>query len=179
MSDIYDNQEKETNIKSKEKKIYTLDLCLNHIEQLSEKVNDQYNKVRVEGLTDKNYFNEYLRSMKRFIRDLKDVKRIVVRTFKQKRKRTTNPNTKSGFKKIIKVSDATYKFTGWVKEDKYCRNDVTRYMCSYIKDKNLQNEKDKREIIPDKKLATYLGYKKKDGKLTYCNMQCYLKKHFI
>jgi chromatin remodeling complex protein RSC6 len=73
------------------------------------------------------------------------------------------------------------KFTGWNADELKSRVDVTKYLCNYIKEKNLQNPKDRRQIIADTKLAKLLDYdnKKDTQPLTYFLIQSHLKKHFI
>ena len=57
------------------------------------------------------------------------------------------------------------------------RTEVTKKITTYIKDHNLQDQKDKRHILPDKKLTKLLKLGKEDV-VTYFNLQKYLKIHF-
>jgi chromatin remodeling complex protein RSC6 len=59
--------------------------------------------------------------------------------------------------------------------------DVTKFLCAYIKDNNLQNDADKRQIKPDAKLTKLLGYDAKaaTSPLTYFHLQKLLKPHFV
>ena len=61
--------------------------------------------------------------------------------------------------------------------EKKSRVDVTRFICAYIKEHELQNPKDKRYILPDEKLTKLLNY---DGvkPVRYCDLQTYLKSHY-
>jgi chromatin remodeling complex protein RSC6 len=72
------------------------------------------------------------------------------------------------------------KFTGWNHDELKSRVDVTKYICKYIRDNNLQNPEDRRQIIADKKLAKLLDFnpEKDDKPLTYYRIQTYMKKHF-
>ena len=54
------------------------------------------------------------------------------------------------------------------------RNDVTRTITSYVKDKNLQKAQDKRQIAPDTALQKLLSVPT-DTVLTYFNLQTFLK----
>lgn len=61
--------------------------------------------------------------------------------------------------------------------DKMPRVDVTRNICEYIKDNDLQNPENRRQIQLDDKLRSLFGIE--EGQLiTYSNMQKYLKPHF-
>ena len=57
------------------------------------------------------------------------------------------------------------------------RTDVTKYLTMYIKDNNLQNQKNKKEIICDKALEGLLQ-PDKDDIITYFNLQSYMKRHY-
>ena len=50
-------------------------------------------------------------------------------------------------------------------------------MSEYIKKHSLQHHKDKRTIVPDRKLTKLLRLQKND-KLTYFNLQRFMKHHF-
>ena len=91
-------------------------------------------------------------------------------------------NTNSGFLKPVQISKDLAKFTGWDANQPRSRVDVTKFICEYIKQHNLQDPQDKRKIRVEsdanlKKLLRYDGAK--DGKpLTYYSLQSYLKGHF-
>jgi chromatin remodeling complex protein RSC6 len=59
--------------------------------------------------------------------------------------------------------------------------DVTRALCKYVKDEDLQNPANKRVILPDTKLKKLLKFDpKKEGKdLTYYMIQSHIQHHFI
>ena len=61
---------------------------------------------------------------------------------------------------------------------KIARTEVTSALSSYIKDNNLQNQANKKFILPDEKLKSLLGISD-DDKLTYFTLQKYMNKHFI
>jgi chromatin remodeling complex protein RSC6 len=98
-------------------------------------------------------------------------------------------NVSSGFLKPVHISPEMAAFTGWDANKTYSRVDVTKFVCEYVKSKNLFNIKDKREIECDAKLKALLKYDAskvpmdvKTGKpqaLTYFRLQQYLKNHFI
>jgi len=98
------------------------------------------------------------------------------------------PNDHSGFKKPVRISTEICKFFGWDQSKLYSRTDVTREVCKYIRENNLQDDVNKRIIKPDAKLTTLLNYdpekmpiEKKTGKkspLYYCMLQKLLTRHF-
>jgi chromatin remodeling complex protein RSC6 len=88
-------------------------------------------------------------------------------------------NNNSGFLKPVNISSDIAKFTGLDPKSQHSRVDVTKFLCKYISDKNLQNPEDRRQINADPALSKLLGYDTKAGKpLTYYHMQSLLKNHF-
>ena len=92
----------------------------------------------------------------------------------KKKKKKRNP---SGFAKPSKISKELCIFLGKNPGTEMARTEVTKIITTYIKEKQLQNPKNKRIILPDKKLGNLLKVKKQD-KLTYFNLQKYMKIHF-
>lgn len=84
----------------------------------------------------------------------------------------------SGFAMPSLLSDELYEFLGLEKGVKVPRKDVTRMMNEYIKTNSLRDENDKRNIKPDTKLHKIFNSSDKD-KITYFNLQTYMKHHFI
>jgi chromatin remodeling complex protein RSC6 len=122
---------------------------------------------------------KFLRSINK---RLKLLKTKTTKAMKQRQRFTRKPssNTNSGFLKPVNISKDMAKFTGWDPAHEKSRVEVTKYICKYIKDNNLQNPADRRQILADDKLKKLLNYDpKKDDKLTYYKIQSYLKPHFI
>jgi len=123
-------------------------------------------------------FVRFLRSVNKSVRQLNtDANRVM----KLKPKSNRPKNTNSGFMKLIKISPEMLKFTGWDPEKLYSRVEVTRFLCKYVKDHKLQEEKDKRNIIPDSPLAAILRWdqSQQTEKLTYFRLQRQIQHHFI
>lgn len=126
-----------------------------------------------------------LRSLNKLLKQLhKDSRRVL----KIKSKTVRNNKPKSGFLKPVNISEEMAKFTGWDPNNIYSRVDVTRFICSYVKNNKLRDEKDKRIILCDDRLKALLKYDpakpdlNKDGEpipLNYFLLQRYLKPHFI
>tara|TARA_B100001287_G_C22677618_1_gene528530 strand:- start:1504 stop:2076 length:573 start_codon:yes stop_codon:yes gene_type:complete len=97
---------------------------------------------------------------------------------KGKRRRVANPDAPpSGFAKPGPVSDELRKFLNLGKDELIARTEVTKAINAYCKEHKLQNESDKRKILPDTHLRKLLKMKKSD-ELTFFNLQTYLKVHF-
>jgi chromatin remodeling complex protein RSC6 len=114
-------------------------------------------------------------------KQLKQLKQHYVRLMKQKTKTTRKvTNSNSGFKKPVKVSKEMCKFAGWDQSDAKSRVDVTNVICKYIKDRNLQNPEDRRQILVDDTLKKLLKYDPAVQKepLTYFSLQVFMKPLF-
>ena len=95
----------------------------------------------------------------------------------KKKAAPSNPN--SGFKKKVPVSEKFQKFAGWGGDELHSRIDATKFICDYIKENNLQNPEDKRRIIPDDKLRKILACDKEVTDFRYCDIQTYMKNHYL
>jgi len=131
--------------------------------------------------------NNLLITLKQFKKDINklnnDVIKLQEKNEKQMKKmQKKNANKKkrkpSGFAKPLNVTDDLCSFMGKNSGTKIARTEVTQHLIKYIKDNNLQNNENKRNIIPDKKLKKLLKLKKKD-ELTYFNLQKYMNVHYI
>lgn len=89
-----------------------------------------------------------------------------------------NKRQPSGFAKPTALSDQLCEFLGLAKGSSLARTEVTRVINQYVKTNNLQDTADKRMIKPDEKLKSIMTLKEGD-KLTYFNLQSYIKHHFI
>jgi chromatin remodeling complex protein RSC6 len=101
-----------------------------------------------------------------------------------------NPRKPSGFASPVVVSDELYNFLtqfGVKKSEPIARTDVTKYITTYIKEKDLQNPEYRREILPDATLKKLFGEpqerKNQDDEnsplvYTYLRLQKYLSPHF-
>lgn len=96
-----------------------------------------------------------------------------------KKNRVKKINVNSGLLKPVKISPAMLAFAGWSADEPKSRVDVTKFVCDYIKKNGLQNPENRRQIIPDAKLAKILGYTPSDGPMTYPGLQKHFKAHFL
>ena len=100
---------------------------------------------------------------------------------KQKKKRNMDPNRvkrePSGFAKPSLISTELCGFLGKPEGTEMARTEVTKYLTQYIKEHNLQDEANRRKILPDIKLQSLLNVGKGD-EVTYFNLQKYMKVHF-
>ncbi len=129
--------------------------------------------ARVRDSTEKNSGVKFLRGVSRRVKALHTAS---ARVMKQKQP-SARKNNNSGFLKPVPISADMAKFTGLPADQLHSRVEVTKYLCKYIKDHELQNPADKRQIVADPALAKILNYDAKTDEkpLTYYRLQSLLK----
>ena len=144
------------------------------IDELSESINTEITERRESNSKVKGI--RYLRSLNK---QLKKIRSHSNRVMKTKNKKPRKVNQNSGFLKPVQISKDLSSFTGF--DGLVSRVDVTKYICKYIKDNELQNPEDRRQIVPDKKLSSLLNYDSKTAEqpLTYFRIQSLMKDHFV
>ena len=115
---------------------------------------------------------EYRTLEKKWTRDLK-----VAQKQSSKRKRKAGARAPSGFVKPTRISDELATFLAKPAGTEMARTEVTRDINKYIREHNLQDKANGRQINPDSKLAGLLKVAKNDV-LTYFNLQRYMSPHF-
>ena len=103
--------------------------------------------------------------------------RLLAKRAQGKKKRRVSNGEPSGFSKPGPVSDDLRKFLGLGKDELIARTDVTRRLTEYCRKYNLQDQSDKRKLLPDAKLKKLLNVGSGD-ELTFFNLQKYMKVHF-
>lgn len=163
-------------VEDKKRKVPTRDSILESYDQLISTVDEEILRLRESPQKTKGI--KFLRSVNK---NLKTLRSQSARVMKQRNRPVRKNNNNSGFLKPVQISDEMAKFTGWDVETLRSRVDVTKYLCNYVKENNLQNPADRRQIVADSKLSKLLGYdaKKVDEPLTYYRIQSYIKKHFV
>ena len=167
--------EDDSDTASKSRRVLSPETIESDFDEIVQYVESEVGKLRESSGKAKGV--KFLRSLNK---KLKKLQTQTIRVMKQKRKTKRTNNTNSGFLKPVQISKEMAKFTGWNHSDLKSRVDVTKYICQYIRDNNLQNPDDKRQIIADKKLSKLLGYdaSTEDEPLRYYSIQSYMKKHF-
>lgn len=94
-----------------------------------------------------------------------------------KKKRSSGNRAPSGFVKPTLISDELATFLGKAKGSELARTEVSKEINGYIREHKLQDPKNGRNINADAKLAKLLKLTK-DDKLTYFNLQRFMKHHF-
>lgn len=120
--------------------------------------------------------NSDLRALQKNIqRYMKDSSR------RNRRNKSVDPNRPkrqpSGFAKPALISNALCNFLGKPEGTEMARTEVTKHLTQYIKNNELQDQSNRRKIVPDAALKKLLNVKDSD-EVTYFNLQKYMKVHF-
>jgi chromatin remodeling complex protein RSC6 len=128
-----------------------------------------------------NQFQDVQNIMKTLQSNLKVLEKEVAREKKESKKKEhkkkSGKKQLSGFAKASPVSNDLADFLGLSHESQIARTEVTSKVIAYVKQMNLQNPEDKKQIVPDEKLSALL--QSGTDRVTFFNLQTYLKRHFL
>jgi chromatin remodeling complex protein RSC6 len=129
------------------------------------------NKSKTKGI-------KFLRSLNKNIKAIQNETQKVLKQSNKIPKKMSNGV--SGFLKPVNITKELAVFAGWNENDLHSRVEVTKYICKYIKDNNLQDPKDRRFIYPDLKLNELFGLTNStnNSPLRYYSLQTHLKNHY-
>lgn len=97
----------------------------------------------------------------------------------EEKKRNVDHNN-SGFMKPVRISKDLADFIGVDVNEPISRVEITKKLCQYIKENNLQNPDDKRIIRPDTNLGKLFSFTgEEDENLTYYTMQKKIQTHIF
>jgi chromatin remodeling complex protein RSC6 len=120
-------------------------------------------------------------NLQKFLTMIKNDTFRVLKLNRQERKGNKNSG---GFMKPVKISDELASFIECTPEerDDINRTEITKRICKYIRENNLQRPDDRREIIPDetlKKLFALNDVPDEKDKLTYYSIQKKVQSHIF
>jgi chromatin remodeling complex protein RSC6 len=142
---------------------------------LLQSLDEEIETIRKNDDKNKSKGVRFLRSVYKKVRQLR-TDSLRVASKKVRRVSSSSATVNSGFMKPVKISKDMQKFTGLKEDQLVSRVEVTKSICQYVKEKNLQNQADRRQFTPDEKLAKLLGT---DKPLTYYALQQQIQPHFI
>jgi upstream activation factor subunit UAF30 len=145
----------------------------------TETIESQFNaltqKLAALRVLESDIMSDLRKLQKNTLKHLKDIT-------KKNKRRKLDPEEKkkrapSGFAKPTIISQELCDFLGKDQGTEMARTEVTKELTNYIKSHNLQDEADRRKILPDKKLKKLLNVEP-GQEVTYFNLQKYMKVHF-
>jgi upstream activation factor subunit UAF30 len=162
----------------RQRRVVTKESVLEDFDQFLQEVEAEIAALREpDAKKNKNTGARFARLVSKRVKGLRaDANRVM-----RNRKQSNRPkNTSSGFMKPVQISSEMSKFTGWEPDVPRSRVDVTKFLCEYIKEKDLQNPEDRRIIRPDNTLNALIKLKGEDldKPLTYYTMQRGIQHHF-
>ncbi len=137
--------------------------------------------VRLRSVPDARNKVKGVKTLRTVNKRVKTLRNDSARALKTRQRTKRLQNNRSGFMKPVQISKEMAKFTGWDPKELKSRVDVTKYLCDYVKQKDLQDPTDRRRILADKRLAALLNFnEEKDGQpLTYFFLQKKIQPHFL
>jgi upstream activation factor subunit UAF30 len=159
----------------RERRVVDRESVVRDFDSLLQSLEDHVEHLRsTDAKTRKNTGVKFVKSLTKSLRLLK---KDTQKAMKMKRKTNRAKNTTSGFMKPVKISNEMISFTGWEADAPKSRVDVTKFICNYIKENDLQKPEDRRVILPDAKLKKILDHQDGDN-LTYYSLQKKIQHHF-
>jgi DNA topoisomerase-1 len=145
--------------------------------------NEETNNIceQFEGIIDTlGLFKGQINGLQQQLRVLEKTVKKQMKTLKKDVTKNKNKGNRkpSGFAKPSKVTNELCEFMNKKEGTEIARTEVTRALCSYIKEHKLENKNNNKIIIPDDKLNALLGIEE-GQELTYFTIQKFMNKHFI
>lgn len=133
-----------------------------------------------------NKYNQVVAMLSCLKQSFKSIEKTAQRDWRISQKALAKKNKKaekrppSGFVRPCLISDEMAVFLELEVGTMIARTTVSKLINLYIRNNNLQDKTHGRNINPDEKLATLLNVQpNSEEKLTYFNLQRYMKHHFI
>lgn len=126
---------------------------------------------------------ESVASLNELARNLNSLKKPIDKLARSKppRKQINIDKNRNGFLKPLDLSPELAQFLGCAPDEKKSRVEVTRAICKYIDEHDLQNPENRREIRVDATLQKLLNYDpvKETEPLQYFMIQTRIQPHFV
>jgi chromatin remodeling complex protein RSC6 len=159
----------------RKRRVVTRDDVEKSFDDLIKQLEEEIESVRQNDDKNKSKGVRFIRGVLKQVRQLRSDS-LRVASKKNRRQGASSNSGNSGFMKPVKISSDMQKFTGLKEDQLVSRVDVTKSICNYVKEHNLQNQSNRREFTPDQKLAKLLGT---TAPVTYYALQQHIQPHFI
>ena len=143
-------------------------------------VDDLFSKLTAQFNDSQSILKTLANNLKILHKEVLKERKEIAKNAKKTKKTKQKKQTLSGFAKPSLISHELSVFLGTEKDKLVARTDATKLVIAYVKEHNLQNPENKKQILPDEKLRKLLEpHFTSEDKLEYFNLQKYLKYHFI
>ena len=132
-----------------------------------------YFKIMNDNYVTKDEFNELFNQFQKIQKQMKKI----LKTIKIESKDESKPKQLSGFAKPTQISEDLALFLNIDKDELIARTQVTKLINIYVKENELQNPENKREIIMNDALRKLVNIPD-DIQLSFFNLQKYIKHHY-
>jgi len=102
---------------------------------------------------------------------------VVRKCFKTRKSKSQGHNQNSGLLKPVVISEEMAEFAKWNPSELHSRVEVTKCICVYIKENNLQKPENRRIILLNEVLKKLLRHE--GDEITYPHIQKYIGIHFV
>ena len=151
---------------------------VNDKQQGVETIYEQFEGI-IDGLSNfKNQMNTLQQQLKALEKSVKKQMTCLQKEITKNKNKNKGNRKPSGFAKPSKVTSELCEFINKKEGTEIARTEVTKALCSYIKEHKLENKDNSKFIYPDNKLKTLLGLEE-GQELTYFTIQKFMNKHFI
>ena len=120
--------------------------------------------------------DEYNELLSQFTKLQKQMKKVL-KAIKKEGQDESKPKKLNGFAKPTQISEELATFLNIDKDELIARTQVTKLINIYVKENDLQNPENKREIIMNDAIRQLVDIPD-DVKLSFFNLQKYIKHHY-
>jgi chromatin remodeling complex protein RSC6 len=176
-----ENEEKEetngeeTIVETKTRPVLSKEMIEKESVDLLSAIETEIDRLRTSTVKTKGI--KFLRTIKKQIKMFSSHALRMCRRVKPRQKRTGGS---TGLMKPVAISDELAEFIGSEPGTMHARTEITKHLCQYIKENNLQQASDKRFICvaDDPKLKALLRIKSTKP-VKYCFLQRHLRVHYL
>ncbi len=163
-----------------EQKEVEVELDIEEKEKVESCVDDLFSKLTAQFNDSQSILKTLANNLKILHKEVLKERKEIAKNAKKTKKKKQKKLTLNGFAKPCLISPELAVFLGDEKNNMVARTVVTKLVLEYVKEHNLQNPENKKQILPDEKLRKLLEpHFTSEDKLEYFNIQKYLKYHFI
>ena len=167
-------EEPEAETAKRTRKTSSIETVVADYDNLLSMIEEEIKTLKAGTSLTKSHNVKFLRTLYKNIETLKTHTIYISKHTTKQPKQPRQVTGVTGFQKPVKISKEMAKFIGWKEDEMHSRGEVTKYICDYISEHELQNKTDRRFIDIDYKLQKLFGLDS-DNPIRYCDIQTRLK----